>query len=405
MKDFPNKNLKDAKRDQLQQIRALYDAAPYPDILTGKMPSHTPMLSHWINAVVAPNPPALHSTANILVAGCGSGEEAFMLAKQFPEAQIVGVDFSHRSILRAQEHAATINIPNVTFEVADLTSMEWTKKHPSFDFTSCHGVADFILDASALMQTFANCLTQHGVVCMTVNSPHHPAKKIKEAFSELGISPDLFNDSPEQRELLKIMVNLMGSNAGINDLGNAPKAYLDVDIFPPIAHHDSIGTWAQRAQKAGLSFCGSMDALLGLIPLTDEQLPLLYQLGRAELSIWMARLRQRPGMQLLFSPQKPIEPNFFQPDKIWSWTPNLATCVGTLPPLTGAPNQPRPMTLQFPELPNFIINSSAYDLEVLRRCNGSRSLGEVIKTIPVEGNLELLKASLFRAYHYGILVN
>jgi len=404
MENLSNKNSKKVDSKDRDRLLALYDAAPYPEVLADSMTQGTPLLEHWINAAVAPDGPSLYAEGNLLIAGCGSGAEALVLARKFPQAKIVGVDFSEPSIVRAKTFAAAENLTNVTFEVADLMSTDWFQKYEPFDFISCHGVADFVLDVSALMKTLATCLAPHGVICMTVNSPHHPGGRLRQAFATLGISPESYSDTPDERALLRLMVSLMGNNIGIEGLANAPKAYLDVDIFPPIAHHDSIDTWRRRAEETGLHFCGSMAAFIGLTQLTDEQLPLLYSLGRPALSAWMARLRQHPGMQLLFSRRKLTEPNFNNLDTIWSWRPQLASFLGALPSMEGEPNQPRPMTLQFPGLPAFIINSTAYDLEVLRGCDGSRSIEEIRDAIAVEGDEQSLLACLFRAYHFGALV-
>jgi SAM-dependent methyltransferase len=403
MKKLSNKNSKEIDSKDRDRLLALYDAAPYPEVLADSMTQGTPLVEHWINAAVAPDGPSLHPAGNLLIAGCGSGAEALVLARKFPQATIVGVDFSDSSIARAKAYAAKENLTNITFEVADLMSTNWFKKYEVFDFISCHGVADFVLDVSALMQTLATCLAPHGVICMTVNSPYHPGGRLREAFATLGVSPESFSDSSDQRALLQLMVGLMGDNVGIEGLANAPKAYLEVDVFPPIAHHDSVDTWCERAEESGLYFCGSMAGFIGLTQLSDKQLPLLYRLGRPAMSAWMARLRQRPGMQLLFSRRALKEPSFDKPDTIWSWRPQLASCLGTLPAMAEEPDQARPITLQFPGLPPFVIHSTAYDLEVLRGCDGSRSIGEIRDAIPVEGDEDSLLACLFRAYQFGVL--
>jgi len=386
------------------RLRELYDAAPYPESLAGNMPQGTPLITHWINAAVAPAQPALHPKANILVAGCGSGTEALELARQYPQAQVVGVDFSPRSIARAQAQAEAANCANLRFEVADLTETKWAEKYPSFDFILCHGVADYVLDPAALLQTLSNCLTTNGVLFMTANSPHHPAERIRTAFAALGYSATAFSDTPKQRALLQLTDQLMGEEAGIQGIGQAAKAYLDVDVFAPIAQHDSINTWCLRAKEAGLHFCGSMDAPVGLSQLSDEQLPLLYSLGRPALSIWMANLRQRPGMQLLFS-RRPLQAPAFDKESLWEWQPKLASCVGTLPEFSGAPSRSRPITLRFQGLPDFVIYTTAYSLEVLRQCDGQKSLQALLNKLDIAGDQDHLRACLFRGYHFGVLTD
>lgn len=393
--------MKDKSAQSRDRMLALYDAAPYPEVLQSSLPQTTALLSHWINAVSAYGTPALSNSSKILVAGCGSGAEVFMLANLFPEAKVVGIDFSERSIAKAKELALTSTLSNISFEVADLMSAD-CKSYDSMDFILCHGVADYVSDPGILMQTLAGCLSEEGVIYMTANSPYHPAGRIRDAFSALGIPPEAFTDSPDQRLLLQLITQLMGTDAKLLGLGTAPKAYLDVDIFPPIAHHDSMETWCRHAEEAGLYFSGSMDAPIGLLQLSDEQLPMLYKLGKAELSQWLANIYQRPGMQLLFSRKNLNEPNFELP-ALWDWHPRLDACLGLLPELDEDPNQLRSLTLRFQGLPDFVINSTAYDLEILRRCEGKLSLGQIRKSLAVDGNTDSLVACLYRAYHYGLL--
>lgn len=399
MKDLSD----DINTQDRDRMLALYNAAPYPQALAGPVPQNTPLLPHWINAAVAPDGTALGAGCHLLVAGCGSGEEALMLAQLYPQAQVLGVDFSELSIERAKMLPEASKLPNLRFEVADLTTSDWCKEYEVFNFILCHGVADYVLDTAAFMRTLAACLATNGVIYMTANSPHHPAWRIRKAFAKLGISAQDFNDNAEQRSLLRLMAQLMGADAGILGLGDASKAYLNVDIFPAIAHHDSMEVWCQRAAEAGLHFCGSMDAALGLIGLSDEQLSLLYSLGKADLSRWVAELCRYLGMQLLFSKRAPTEPSFSDLEALWRWKPRLADIVGQLPALAGDPAQPLTLTLRFHGLPDFIIHSTAYDLEVLRHCDGHRNLSEIIAAIPLTGDLEKLRACLFRAYHYGVL--
>ena len=400
MKETTNQNKAYPERERML---ALYDNAPYPEVLEGRVPQNSPLLTHWINAVTGTDKIALGSGGNLLVAGCGSGAEAFMLAELFPQATVLGVDFSARSIERAKEKAKSATLSNLSFEVADLMSPDWTKAHAPFDFILCYGVADYVLDPALLMQNLAACLSENGVICMTVNSPHHPAGRIRTAFAALGIAPEAFEDSPDRRALLQLLDQLMGTDAKLLGLGNAPSAYLNVDIFAPIAHHDSIEDWCARAQAAGLSFSGSMDAPLGLLQVTDAQLPLLYALNKADLSLWMAKLYQRPGMQLLFSRQAAAAPDFMDLESLWDWKPRLDSCLGLLPDLEGDPNEPRMLTLRFDGLPDFVLQTTAYDLAVLRRCDGRHRLAEIMAMIPAEGDLASLRACLYRGYQYGLL--
>ena len=80
-----------------EQTRRSYDRRPYPGaepgIVAGKGGS-LPSLK-WIQAIGRPGRP---KPERVLVAGCGTGAEAFVLRRQLPKAEIVAVDFSPRSM-------------------------------------------------------------------------------------------------------------------------------------------------------------------------------------------------------------------------------------------------------------------------------------------------------------------
>lgn len=59
---------------------------------------------------------------SILDIGCGGGYFAALLAKKFPNAQVVGRDFSSQAIAHAKKRHASI--PNLTFEVGGFPEQE-----------------------------------------------------------------------------------------------------------------------------------------------------------------------------------------------------------------------------------------------------------------------------------------
>lgn len=391
----------DKNEEERARMLEIYEQSPYPQKVADARNRAIPLLEHWINGLHGFSKPVLHATSSILVAGCGSGEEAIILAQYYPSARVLGVDFSPRSIDLARKKSEQYS--NVKFEVGDLLNNEWNKENEVFDFILCHAVADYVSDVQALMLNLSNALKTHGIIYMSVNSPHHPASRIRSALSDLGMPPSQFKDSPEQRAMLKTVVKLTGSKKDVEDLDRASKAYLDIDIFPPYAHHLSVESWEKIANNAGLLLGPSLESMYGLLHLNDAELPPLYKLNKLTLSKWMLALRKPPGMQFLLNKESISEPSFDKEEDLWTWKPYLASCLGQLPEMSNAPNTPMHLTLRFPGLPDFILYSNAYDLEVLRRCNGNKILAEIIAEIPIKGSQEQLRNTLFRAFHYGLL--
>lgn len=390
--------MKKASEQSAAELQALYDRAPYPEILGGQVPQQFPLLTHWVNA--ASGGEALANGRRLLVAGCGSGEEGLMLARLFPQATVLGVDFSERSIEIAREKQQASGLKNLHFLQADLCAEDCLDKETPFDFILCHGVADYVHSPEKMMANFRRLMRPQAVLCMSVNSPHHPAKQVRQAFNSLNLQG--FEESNDQRQALAAIEQLMATNNRLPGFSTAAAAYLDIDIFAPIAHHFSLLEWAELAKTQQLHFTGSMDAPLGVGTLTDEQLPLLYGFGKAELSQWMAQLCQRPGYQMLFSTAPLNEPDFSS-GNLLDYCPHLDACMGELPPISGNPEEAKTLTLRFQGLPDFLIYCSAFELEVLRQCKGQQPLTEIINGINLPHHPPQIINCLFRAYHYGVL--
>src|SRR5690348_4253263 len=83
---------------QISQIGRVYEKYPYPaadeTALSLRRWNLAPI--EWINALWKPEEKK-PAPKRILVAGCGTGREAFMLRRRFRKTRIVAVDFSPRS--------------------------------------------------------------------------------------------------------------------------------------------------------------------------------------------------------------------------------------------------------------------------------------------------------------------
>lgn len=63
----------------------------------------------------------LDSMRSILDLGCGPGEWARDVAFEYPQIEVTGIDISNMMIEYARAHAEVRKLPNVTFEVMDIT--------------------------------------------------------------------------------------------------------------------------------------------------------------------------------------------------------------------------------------------------------------------------------------------
>jgi ubiquinone/menaquinone biosynthesis C-methylase UbiE len=84
---------------------------------------------------------SLPSDAQILDAGCGTGEAASRLAELFPDAQVLGVDIIDDHLERARSRYAHL-APRLTFEYQNLYNLNGPDH--SFDLTVCRHVVHSI---------------------------------------------------------------------------------------------------------------------------------------------------------------------------------------------------------------------------------------------------------------------
>jgi SAM-dependent methyltransferase len=104
-------------------------------------------------------------TAGIEVAdiGCGTGHTTNLLARAFPTSTFVGFDLAEDAIERGRAEAAEWDLPNVTFEVLDVTKLPIDKHFgATFAFDAIHDQAD---PAGVLTRVF-EALTPGGVFVM-----------------------------------------------------------------------------------------------------------------------------------------------------------------------------------------------------------------------------------------------
>lgn len=98
----------------------------------------------------------------VLDAGCGTGSALVAMAMAFPDADIVGVDFSETSLDKARRLAETHNVKNVRFynrAIEQLPELGLT-----FDFVSASGVLHHLPDPAAGLKAIGDVLDPQGAI-------------------------------------------------------------------------------------------------------------------------------------------------------------------------------------------------------------------------------------------------
>lgn len=148
--------------------------------------------------------------ATILDAGCGTGQLACLLSLK--NRKTVGVDFSERSILKANELKKKLQLANVNFRQDDLLNIKMDKE--AFDYILCNGVLHHTADPYLGFQnllTFAKKGTyiiiglynRYGRFWHRFKCRQARRKQGKENGSHQNAVRELLYDDDEDREKLE----------------------------------------------------------------------------------------------------------------------------------------------------------------------------------------------------------
>lgn len=145
-------------------VAAQYEAWPYP-VWERVMTAPGETLDALV-ASVAPEAPALPAAPEILVAGCGSGREALLIARLSSSARIAAIDISFASLARAAELCS--GATNITFARRDLHDVG--SAGARFDLVSCSGVLHHLPDPEAGWSALVDALKPGGLMSIMVYS-------------------------------------------------------------------------------------------------------------------------------------------------------------------------------------------------------------------------------------------
>jgi SAM-dependent methyltransferase len=142
-----------------------YERWPYPDWTRVMIPKRT-RLPEVIRALDPAGPDCLPSEAKILVAGCGTGRQAVMIALGYPDAAVTAIDMSETSLRYARQQSAGIrNIRFLNFDLHNISEL-----NERFHAIFCSGVLHHLPDPEHGLAALANVLYRGGVMNIMVYS-------------------------------------------------------------------------------------------------------------------------------------------------------------------------------------------------------------------------------------------
>ncbi|QHC36910.1 bifunctional 2-polyprenyl-6-hydroxyphenol methylase/3-demethylubiquinol 3-O-methyltransferase UbiG [Komagataeibacter xylinus] len=160
-------------------LLAQYEHYPYPArdpreeksrLLIGS-PSHLREIDYWVFGATRPRSQKLR----VLVAGCGTGDGAIMLATHMARAgrpgEVLCLDRSPAALDIVSKRAAARGLENMRFVRGDLTDIAQVAPGP-FDYIDCCGVLHHLPDPDAGLAALERVLAPGGGMGLMVYAPY-----------------------------------------------------------------------------------------------------------------------------------------------------------------------------------------------------------------------------------------
>ncbi len=148
-----------------QAVRGQYEENPYPRWIRGNLRSAPGTIRSRLQAsplcldlgdFVSPSKPA------ILIAGCGTGQQALSAASRFADASILAIDLSARSLAYAIRKTREQDVTNIDYAQADILALGALGRQ--FDLIECSGVLHHLEDPMAGWRVLVSLLRSGGLI-------------------------------------------------------------------------------------------------------------------------------------------------------------------------------------------------------------------------------------------------
>lgn len=207
-------------------LAAQYETFPYPErtpqdeskrLLIGS-PSHLREIDYWVFKAKRPR----HLPLRVLIAGCGTGDGAIMLATHMARSERAGevicLDRSLKALSIVKERAAVRNLTNIQYVEGSLNNLA-ALKLGSFDYIDCCGVLHHLPAPLATLRDLVKHLAPGGGMGLMVYAPYGRTGvyMVQEALQHLAP----LEDSPTSRlDIAKRVMRTLPATAWLRMNGN-----------------------------------------------------------------------------------------------------------------------------------------------------------------------------------------
>jgi 2-polyprenyl-3-methyl-5-hydroxy-6-metoxy-1,4-benzoquinol methylase len=146
-----------------RRVRAQYEEHPYPRWVRAETMASVflPSFIAQLGGKVAANDATFRSP-DVLIAGCGTGQQVVTAASRYRDARILAVDISRVSLAHAKRRSQLLGIENVQFVQADI--LELGALGHRFHVIESSGVLHHLADPLAGWRTLSELLRPGGLM-------------------------------------------------------------------------------------------------------------------------------------------------------------------------------------------------------------------------------------------------
>jgi SAM-dependent methyltransferase len=162
-----------------RRVREQYEQNPYPRWVRLEPPREPTTLEHWLrqtlpSATLAPL--SARNGIDILVAGCGSGQNPITAARMLAGARVLAVDLSLASLAHAQRKTRELEIKTIDYAQADILKIGSIARR--FDFVDTTGVLHHLGDWQAGWRALVEVMRPGGVMRLGLYSERASASVV-----------------------------------------------------------------------------------------------------------------------------------------------------------------------------------------------------------------------------------
>ena len=172
------------------KVQAQYEENPYPRWVRTQTVFPPATLADVVKDLFPSLDVQVANEPRILVAGCGTGQNAIATARRFAGAQVLAVDISRASLAYAQRKTRELGIENIEYRQADILALGALTER--FDLIESSGVLHHLEDPFEGWRVLASLRKPGGLMRIGLYSEagRRPVARARELIAAEGFRPD-----------------------------------------------------------------------------------------------------------------------------------------------------------------------------------------------------------------------